>query len=199
MDAWSSSDSGSDEAGNEESPSLEGMMLVANPSLMDPNFRRTLIYLPAHESDDGAMGLILNRPLDKVTGDLVSDLKLDELRDVPVFHGGPVGENHLTFAALDLTQAGEEEGKVRHISMSEAIELHDSPLHIVRAYVGYSGWASGQLEQELKQNAWLLHKPTFDDLNIDSQAPQKAWHEIIGRFGPVYRLLAQAPDDPSLN
>src|SRR3954447_23211848 len=84
---------------------LTGMMLVAHPTLLDPNFRRTVLFISAHNSDDGALGVILNRPLDKHVGDLVSDDTPAALAEVPVYLGGPVGKNQLMFAVLEWEQS----------------------------------------------------------------------------------------------
>src|SRR3954463_668036 len=89
------------ELGPKEPPSLAGSLLVAHPSLLDPNFRRTVLFISAHDAEDGALGVILNRPLDKHVSDLVGEDPPAGLADVPGFLGGPVGRNHLMFAAFE--------------------------------------------------------------------------------------------------
>src|SRR3982074_2724973 len=81
--------------------SFAGSLLVAHPNMLDPNFRRAVLFVSAHEPDEGALGVILNRPLDKQVADLVSETPPDGLADVPVFLGGPVGRNQLMFAAFE--------------------------------------------------------------------------------------------------
>src|SRR6476661_6167151 len=81
--------------------SLAGSLLVAHPNMLDPNFRRSVLYISAHDKEDGALGVILNRPLDKQVGELVNDTPPEGLVDVPVFLGGPVGKNQLMFAAFE--------------------------------------------------------------------------------------------------
>src|SRR6202795_1267415 len=81
--------------------SLAGSLLIAHPNMLDPNFRRTVLFISAHDPDDGALGVILNRPLDKQVGDLVSEEAPLALSDVPVFLGGPVGKTQLMFAAFE--------------------------------------------------------------------------------------------------
>ena len=73
--------------------SLAGSLLVAHPNMLDPNFRRAVLFISAHEPDEGALGVILNRPLDKQVADLVAETPPENLADVPVFIGGPVGRN----------------------------------------------------------------------------------------------------------
>jgi putative transcriptional regulator len=69
--------------------------------MLDPNFRRTVLFISSHTASEGALGVILNRPLDKHVAELVNDPPPEALADVPVFLGGPVGTNQLMFAAFD--------------------------------------------------------------------------------------------------
>src|SRR3954463_8162809 len=84
---------------------LAGSLLVAHPNMLDPNFRRTVLFISAHDPEDGAVGVILNRPLDKHVSDLVNEDPPAGLADVPVFLGGPVGRNQLMFAAFEWENA----------------------------------------------------------------------------------------------
>ena len=86
--------------------SLAGSLLVAHPNMLDPNFRRAVLFIYEHDSTEGAGGLIINRPLDKQVVDLVNEAPPEGLADVPVFLGGPVGKNQLMFAAFEW-EAGE--------------------------------------------------------------------------------------------
>jgi len=183
-------------AGGEVPRDLTGSLLVAHPSLLDPNFRRTVLFISAHDPDDGALGVILNRPLDKHVGDLVSDDAPAALSEVPVYLGGPVGKTQLMFAILEWEQ---EHGlKLNHnVGLEEANDLLGHDPESLRAFVGYAGWGAGQLEQEMKQNAWLVHKPT--PAALEPGKLSKLWFDIMCGLGPWYKLLAAAPDDPSLN
>src|SRR5439155_22880347 len=82
-------------------PSLAGSLLVAHPNMLDPNFRRAVLFISAHDPNDGALGIIINRPLDKQVADLVDETPPEGLADVPVFLGGPGGKNQLMFGALE--------------------------------------------------------------------------------------------------
>jgi len=115
---------------------------------------------------------------------------------VPVFLGGPVGKNQLMFAAFEWENGNGL--KLNHnVNVEEAHErVEDDPASI-RAFVGYAGWSAGQLEAEMKQNTWILQKPSRAALTPD-RLPQ-LWFEIMRGLGPWYKLLAAAPDDPSLN
>src|SRR6266566_6453636 len=80
---------------------LAGSLLVAHPNMLDPNFRRAVLFIAAYDPTEGATGVIINRPLDKQVSDLVSETPPKGLGDVPVFLGGPVGKNQLMFAAFE--------------------------------------------------------------------------------------------------
>jgi putative transcriptional regulator len=175
---------------------LTGSLLVAHPNMQDPNFRRSVLFISSHDAQEGAMGVILNRPLDKHVADLVSEAPPQGLADVPVFLGGPVGKNQLMFAAFEWEDANGL--RLNHnVNAEEAHErVEDDPTSI-RAFVGYAGWTAGQLEAEMKQKAWILQKPTRAALRPE-RLP-RLWFDIMRDLGPWYKLLAAAPDDPSLN
>jgi len=182
--------------GDEKPRSLAGSLLVAHPNMLDPNFRRTVLFISAHDPDDGALGVIINRPLDKNVADLVSEAPPEGLGDVPVFLGGPVGKNQLMFAVFEWH---ESEGlKLDHnVGVDEASVRADGDPMSIRAFVGYAGWGAGQLEAEMKQRAWIIHKPSRAALKPE-RLP-RLWFDIMRGLGPWYKMLAAAPDDPSLN
>src|SRR5215468_4080671 len=80
---------------------LAGSLLVAHPNMLDPNFRRTVLFVSEHDPKEGALGVIINRPLDRPVAELVTGTPPTGLADVPVFLGGPVGKNQLMFAAFE--------------------------------------------------------------------------------------------------
>src|SRR5438270_8542804 len=117
---------------------LTGSLLIAHPSMLDPNFRRAVLFISAHDPKDGAIGVILNRPLDKQVSDLVSEDPPVGLADVPVFLGGPVGKNQLMFAAFEWHKG--EGLKLNHnVDIDEANERVASEPGSIRAVVGYAG------------------------------------------------------------
>jgi putative transcriptional regulator len=175
-----------------QSRSLAGSLLVAHPNMLDPNFRRTVLFISAHDPSDGALGVIINRPLDKQVLDLVTETPPPELADVPVFLGGPVGKDQLMFAAFEW-----QKGEGVKLNHNVGLEQADEQIASVCAFVGYAGWTAGQLEAELQQKAWLVKKPSRSLLRLD-RLP-KLWFDIMRGLGPWYKMLAAAPDDPSLN
>jgi putative transcriptional regulator len=176
---------------------LAGSLLLAHPAMMDPNFRRTVVLLSAH-TDDGALGVVLNRPVGKSLGEFGSEFSLGPLSEVPVFTGGPVNDKQIILSAW---HAENSLGMFRlyfGIDPDKAKELIASPEGLdVRAFVGHSGWGEGQLEGEVEQNAWIVN-PVVPDL-INQLRGVDLWRTILGNISPEMRFLADAPDDPSKN
>jgi len=179
------------------SRSFAGSLLVAHPNMLDPNFRRTVLFISEHDPNQGALGVIINRPIDRPVADLVSDEPPANLAEVPVFLGGPVGKNQLMFAAFEW-QKGEGLKLNHNVALEKASDTAGQKnLVTVCAFVGYAGWGAGQLESELKQKAWLVRKANPSLLKLD-RLPN-LWFDIMSSLGPWYKMLAAAPDDPSLN
>ena len=155
-----------------------------------------MLFVSAHDPDDGALGVIINRPLDKNVADLMSETPPAGLADVPVFLGGPVGKDQLMVAAFEWRKG--EGLKLNHnVNTTDATPpTEDGPMSIC-AFVGYAGWSAGQLEAEMKQKAWIVHQPSRATLKPE-RLP-KLWFDIMRSLGPWYKMLAAAPDDPSLN
>src|SRR5438270_1019665 len=105
--------------GGETPRSLAGSLLVAHPNMLDPNFRRAVLFISAHDPDDGALGVIINRPLDKSVADMVNETPPEELAKVPVFFGGPVERNQLMFATFEW-QKGEGLKLNHYVSIDDA-------------------------------------------------------------------------------
>jgi len=164
--------------------------------MRDPNFRRTVLYISSHDETEGAVGLIINRPLDKQVSELVKDEAPAGLAEIPVFLGGPVGTNQLMFASFDWKNR-DTLNLNQNVAIEEAYLLTDEDRSTLRAFVGYAGWSAGQLENELRQNAWVLRKP--DRSVLTPERLPKLWFEIMRSLGPWFKMLAAAPDDPSLN
>ncbi|MEM6277939.1 MAG: YqgE/AlgH family protein [Verrucomicrobiota bacterium] len=181
--------------------SLKGSLLLADPSLKEPTFFQTVLLLTEHSEDDGALGYILNRPLGRDVGDLLSEDILpaeqrNRLVDVPVFMGGPVNTEHLTFAALGWSEHDEELQFSTHLSATEAVMYEMEGFHI-RAFVGYSGWSEGQLEGEMENHSWITHRPEKDIIDV-SQVEQ-LWKSILRELSPYYKFIADEPDNLGLN
>lgn len=177
--------------------SLGGSLLIAHPSLLDPNFRRSVLFLSANDGDEGSFGLILNRPAGRDVGDLLPNKPLGSLARVPVFLGGPVAGDQLVFASFHWHAESERMECRHHLLIPDAQDAVADESSIVRAFIGYSGWSKGQLEAELAQKAWLVGKPGRETLMPGKC--QTLWRDAMSEFGPFFRLIAEAPDDPSRN
>ncbi|MDB6095410.1 MAG: hypothetical protein JWM32_2972 [Verrucomicrobia bacterium] len=175
-------------------PTMAGSLLLAHPILKDPNFRRTVVLMSSHGTD-GAMGVVLNRPLGKKLGDLNGEFALGPLAAVPLYLGGPVETKQLLLAAWQ----ARDDGFQLHfgIEPEKAAVLLTEPSTHIRAFLGYSGWTGGQLETELKQNTWIVAEIPPDLL----EHPQDdgLWRGVLGGIGDEWKLLADEPEDTSRN
>jgi putative transcriptional regulator len=173
-----------------------GQLLLAAPSLRDPNFSRSVIFLAAHSSDEGAFGYILNRPLNQRVADLMPDAELGPLGNAPVFMGGPVSADKLAFASLRWSKARRELRIQTHLSVDDA--LHEMSLgRAVRGFVGYSGWGEGQLEKEMKLRSWITTAPEKHVLT--TRHPDSLWRDVLQSMGPLFGLIAGMPEKAELN
>lgn len=175
---------------------LQGQFLLADPSLRDGVFDRAVVFLADHTPADGAFGLILNRPTGHTVGELLTDDAFDSLRHIAVHFGGPVAPEQLTFSAFWWNPDKGFRSSTR-ISATEAIQLAKQPGTLVRAFVGYSGWSAGQLESELRRNAWIVTRPPNNVLAVHHD--KALWAEVLRHLSPFHRILAEAPDDPFAN
>lgn len=140
------------------SESLRGQLLVASERLGDPNFAETVVLLVAHDAE-GALGLVLNRPLEIPLGKLADDaLATASLREGVLFRGGPCETTVLALYDDDACMAGATVSSgLRFSGEPEVIRrLLTSTDGCVRFFAGYAGWSAGQLESELKERAWSL-------------------------------------------
>lgn len=180
----------------ENSDSLKGSIILADPSLREPTFRHSVLLLTEHSEKEGAHGYILNRPLGKFVGELLPAEEFESLAEVPVFIGGPVSTEHLTFGSIAWSEEMKTLQFTSHLSSKQAL-LHQTEGFSIRAFVGYSGWGEGQLESELQQHSWITHKPEKRVLDLDGI--DTLWNRLLKEMSPWHALLADEPDDVSLN
>jgi putative transcriptional regulator len=173
---------------------LAGSLLLAHPAMKDPNFRRSVILMSAHNAE-GAMGVVLNRPLGKRLGELSGEFAMGPLASVPLYKGGPVQTEQLVLAAWQIR----EDGFRLHfgIEPEKALQLLAEEDTHVRGFLGYSGWSAGQLENEMKLRTWVV-ADVPEDLLTHAQ-DESLWRTVLGREGAEWRLLANEPEDPSWN
>jgi len=175
---------------------LSGSLLLAHPSLLDPHFRRTVVLLSTHDAD-GAMGVVLNRPMGKSLGDLDPAFALGALSQVPLFEGGPVQTSQVILCAWRPHPEQDGYQLMFGIDPEKAGELSAEEGVYLRAFLGYAGWTGGQLESELKGNTWVV-SPLVADL-LDDTPDERLWRDLLGQIDHEWKLLANEPEDPSLN
>lgn len=173
---------------------LAGSLLLAHPAMRDPNFRRSVVLMSVHNAE-GAMGVVLNRPLGKRLGELSGEFALSRLAAIPLFKGGPVQNEQLVLAAWQTRS----DGFRMHfgIEPERALQLLDEEGTHVRGFLGYSGWSAGQLETEMRANTWVV-ADVPEDLLTHTQ-DDTLWRTVLGREGAEWRLLAGEPEDPQVN
>ncbi len=187
----------SDSSTPEPSLGLQGKLLLADPSLRDGIFSRSVVLLAEHSPTEGALGLILNQDTGKTVGDLLPQQdQFFPLRHLAVHDGGPVARDQLTFSAFWWSRKQGLRWSLR-LSAAEA-QLHaQRPGRIVRAFIGYSGWTPGQLENEIHHHSWIQTPAAADLLGRDHD--RSLWAALLRSISPLHQILAAAPDDPTLN
>jgi len=173
-------------------PSLKAQLLVAAPQLHD-YFRRTVVLVLEH-TEDGAMGVVLNRPSESAVADVVPALApLAGAEDV-VRVGGPVQPQ--TVVALGEFEDPAEAGTPVMGSLGLVDPEGPEPdLVRLRVFAGYAGWAPGQLDGEVEEGAWIVEQATLEDPFSEGDL----WAQVLQRKGGGFRMLASMPADPSLN
>ncbi len=178
--------------------SARGQLLIAGPGLLDPNFWRTVVLIVEH-SDEGALGLVLNRPSETTVGEAVSEL--EQLLDVddPLYVGGPVQPSALIVLAE--FEQPEEAALIAFddIGVLASGAQEDPALSVRRgrAFVGHAGWGPGQLDDEVDRGDWILEPALRDD--AFTHTPTDLWSTVLTRKGGSYALVARMPPDPSVN
>ncbi len=177
---------------------LRGKLLVASPALVDPNFARTVVLITEH-NDEGAMGIVLNRPAETEVSDVLPELS-EIAADETLFVGGPVQPD----AIVLLAEFSDPDAAAWIVAADVGLAAADRDLSDLpevvrrgRLYAGYSGWGPGQLEAELELDSWIVEPPLPAELFPDD--PETLWSGVLDRKGGQFALIARMPDDPSLN
>jgi putative transcriptional regulator len=179
--------------------SLAGQLLLASPSLLDPNFARTVVLIGVH-SEDGAMGVVLNRPSTVTVADAVPQLQDAVGARETVYVGGPVQPSSVVFLAefLEPALAGTLVlGRIGFPAPEASIEQLAQATARRRVFAGHAGWGRGQLDAELAGGDWIAHPAQPQDVFTD--VPQELWSSVLTRMGGSYALIARMPLDPSVN
>ena len=156
--------------------------------------------LVVEHNEEGALGLVLNRPSETTVGEAVD--QLDELLDTtePLYIGGPVQPS-----AVIVLAEFEDPSDAAIVSFDDIGVLGSGPspdqlaagVRSGRAFVGHAGWGAGQLDGEIERGDWILEPARRSDAFTDD--PRSLWSEVLTRKGGSYALVARMPPDPSLN
>jgi putative transcriptional regulator len=176
-----------------------GKLLIAEPFLKDGNFSRTVIFLCEH-STDGSIGFVLNQDTDLQLGDILVELSSSQ---EPIYQGGPVQNDtlHMLHQVPQLLE-GKEVGKDIYWggsfdALQETILMHAHQPRTIKLFLGYAGWAAGQLDAEMQEGSWIVADATPDI--VFNTPPNQVWKKAIELLGDEYRYLSQMPIDPQLN
>ena len=174
-----------------------GILLISDPFLRDPNFMRTVVFLCEHQ-DQGSFGFVLNRKYENTIDELIPEL---DGHKIPVYYGGPVQMDTIHFlhqypddipGGLEVINGvywGGDFEKVVEMIKNEQLEQNK-----IRFYIGYSGWSSGQLDDELKEKSWLTVKATRK--LVFHGKFEEIWKESLKHLGGDYEMMINFPIDP---
>jgi putative transcriptional regulator len=179
-----------------------GMLLLASPELLDPNFMDTVVLL-LDADDDGAMGVVINRPSPVPVVAVLADWSEVVAEPEVLFRGGPVSPEGALAVALLRDEHVVPDG-LRPVTEHLAIVDLDGEAEVlgelvdgVRIFAGYAGWGAGQLEDEISTGSWLTFKALPSDAFTDR--PDDLWSMVLRRQGGMYAAIAQYPADPTMN
>lgn len=185
---------------NKKSPKVASLLL-SEPFMLDPNFKRSVILLCEH-NDEGTVGYVLNQPAVLLLSDVMEDLPD---ADYPLFIGGPVSQNsiHFIHKCPDKLPDGADLGNglfwsgnfesLMVLAKNRAI-AHDE----IKFFLGYSGWSPGQLDRELAENTWAVTNDYHPDIALGADH-ENLWKEAVVALGEKYAHVANFPQNPTWN
>ena len=171
--------------------SLRGRLLLAGPGLIDPNFFRAVVLVLEH-SDEGSLGVILNRPTDLRVLDALPEWSSTVSDPDVVFVGGPVSPG----TAIGIGRGPDVEPVVGNFGIVD-LDAEPALFDDVRLFSGYAGWGPGQLEGELIEDAWFVLAP--EPADVSSTDADDLWSSVLARQPRPLSLLALYPDEPAFN
>lgn len=177
-----------------------GTLLVAPPTLRDPNFQRSVVLLCEHGAD-GSFGLILNRPLDVQLGEVLDGVYGYE---EPLSLGGPVQQDTLHYLHRYGDDVPEAIPITDGVYWGGDFEILKALIHDrqpgfddLRFFLGYAGWSIAQLDAEIDNDGWILTSAVASE--VFSEDPETLWRDVLRRMGGEYALLSNYPDNPRMN
>jgi len=183
------------------SESTRHHLLLSVPDLGDENFDRAVVFMVEH-NQEGAMGLMLNRPSSTTVGEHLDSLPADVCAPSVFFVGGPVEVGGIVALGLrslagELHNAEVVSGPIVAVEADSLINGDVAGVDSVRLFTGYSGWGPGQLEYELGQGVWHIAEALPDDVFCGD--PGALWRSVMRRQGGRLSSIGLYPDDPAVN
>jgi len=180
----------------------KGSFLIASPHLRDPNFRQTVVLICEH-GPGGSLGLVVNRRTDQHIVDVLPQATGLHEKVGLVYSGGPVQKDNLLILHRVSEEVPESQPIFDGVCLGgdlvalETVSSLGCSDDLIRVYMGYSGWAAGQLQFELSTGSWIVLPA---DLKVVfARNPQQVWPTILRSLGGALALFATMPPDPSLN
>ena len=194
--------------------SLKGYFLISESNMSDPNFYQTVVLILEH-NEEGAFGLIVNRKSPLTLADIIPKYQTDRGFNTPVFVGGPVQQEFLLMLHSELPAEGSQPSSSSispikgvifepHFKLMEnyfeeehweGIPADDRPY--IHLFLGYSGWAPGQLEREMSSGSWITH-PASAKI-VFHENPEQGWRDALRQKGGIYKVFADSNQKPGLN
>jgi len=177
----------------------QGKFLLADPFMSDPSFRRSVIFLTEY-GPEGSVGFVLNRPTDFMFNDIVEDFPEFPVK---VYLGGPVegGNLHFLHRVPELADSYEVGRGIYWGGSLESLKMLMASGKVtpadIRFFIGYSGWAPNQLDEELSQKNWIIAPATRP--HVFNDQPSSLWSSVLRSLGEEYAMLVHSPRHPSLN
>lgn len=178
-----------------------GSILIAEPFMVDPNFKRSVVAVCDYTEEEGTVGFVLNKPLGLQINELITDFPSFE---ADVYFGGPVQTDSIHYVhnvgdllekstkVVDGVWWGGDFEKLKFLIRSDMVQPHN-----IRFFVGYSGWSPGQLEEEMVSGSWVLSD--LDANYLFKSKPKKLWKQVLKNIGDTHSVIAQMPDAANWN
>ncbi|MGZ3944777.1 MAG: YqgE/AlgH family protein [Mucilaginibacter sp.] len=178
-----------------------GRLLISEPFMLDPNFKRSVIILTEY-GDEGAMGFVLNHESEYLLGDIIPDIQYAEM---PVFVGGPVGNDTLHFihcipdkieGGIELSEGVYWGGDFE--TVKDLVANYQLSNTEIKFFIGYSGWTPGQLDAEIGDDAWIVTDKYSREI-LFNHTDQNLWKDVVIGLGQRYAHIANFPENPMMN
>jgi putative transcriptional regulator len=178
----------------------KGSLLIAEPFMWDPNFKRTVTLICENEENTGAFGFVLNRPMEMKLHEAINGIKKFS---APLYYGGPVELDTLHFLhtlkdlddAIEICEGlywGGNFEALKIIINSGKVSPND-----FRFFLGYSGWEAGQLKEEMKEKSWIIHQ--VKPAHLFKMNAAELWKIVLQELGGEYKQMINFPEDPTYN